>query len=207
MHALAQVPLPLQLPWPLRGVPEIVAHVPGVFPPELSSQDWQVPLQATLQQTESTQKELVHWSFPVQLDPFPFFAVQVPLRHRPLTQSASAAQVPVLHAVVEAQTKPPEHAIAAGVEHVPPPLQVPAAVIRPPPQAGDPQLTLEGAYRHPPFPSHFPSCPQVVESAVQAPLEEPPAAIGLQRPVAQVMHVPAQAVAQQTPAIQFPCVH
>lgn len=36
LHALTQTPVPMQVPCPLRGVPEIVAQVPGVCPPVLS---------------------------------------------------------------------------------------------------------------------------------------------------------------------------
>jgi hypothetical protein len=60
LQVLAQVPEPLQLPWPPRGVPEIVAQLPGALPVLLSLHPWQVPLQALLQQTVSTQKLLVH---------------------------------------------------------------------------------------------------------------------------------------------------
>ena len=121
-------------------------------------------------------------------------------------QSVSPEQV-VLHAVVLAQMRLLAQAADAPGEHVPLPLQFPIAVSWALLQEGVPQLTLEIAYRQLPFPSQVPSCPQVVESTAQAPAEEPPAATGLQRPVAQVMHVPAQVVAQQTPATQLPCVH
>jgi hypothetical protein len=143
----------------------------------------------------------------VQVEPLPRFAVHVPLKQRPLTQSASAAHVDALHALAEAQTTPPVQALAAGVEQTPAPLHVPAVVSCPPLQAGEPQPTLAIANRQPPFPSQVPSWPQAVESSVQAPAEAPPAATGLHRPVAQVMHVPAQVVAQQMPAMQLACVH
>jgi hypothetical protein len=60
LQALTQTPVPMQEPCPLRGAPEIVAQVPGVWPPVLSSHPWQVPLQALLQQTPSTQEPPVH---------------------------------------------------------------------------------------------------------------------------------------------------
>jgi hypothetical protein len=47
----------------------------------------------------------------------------------------------------------------------------------------------------------------VVESTAQRPADELPAATGLQRPVAQVMQVPVQAVAQQMPEMQLAWVH
>ncbi len=59
-QVLAQVPLPVQEPCPLRGAPEMVAQVPGVCPEVVSAHAWQVPLQALLQQTPSAQKLLVH---------------------------------------------------------------------------------------------------------------------------------------------------
>jgi hypothetical protein len=122
------------------------------------------------------------------------------------TQSVSAEQV-VLHAVVLAQMRLLAQAADPPGEHVPLPLQFPIAVSLALLQEGLPQLTLEIAYRQPPFPSQVPSCPQAVESTAQAPAEEPPATTGLQRPVPQVMHVPAQVVAQQTPETQLACVH
>jgi hypothetical protein len=121
-------------------------------------------------------------------------------------QSMSAEQV-VLHAVPLAQTKLFGQAPVGPAEHVPLPLQFPIAVSCALLQAGIPQLTVETAYRQPPFPSHVPSCPQVAESTAQAPAEEPPATTGLQTPVAQVMQVPEQVVAQQIPEMQLPCVH
>ena len=133
--------------------------------------------------------------------------MQAPLRHSPLTQSASAAQVDDLHAVVDAQTTPPGQPEAAGVAQAPAPLQEPMGASWPPLQAALPQLTLEIAYRQPPFPSQVPSCPQAVESTAQAPAEGPPAVTGLQSPVAQVMQVPAQEVAQQIPETQLACAH
>jgi hypothetical protein len=134
-------------------------------------------------------------------------AVQALLRQRPLTQSASAEQVAALHALAEAQTTPPAQPLAAGVEQAPAPLQVPTGVSWPPLQEALPQATVEAAFRQPPLPSQVPSWPQVVLPAAQAPFDAPPAATGLQTPVAQVMQVPAQAVAQQTPEMQLPWVH
>ena len=187
---------------------ETAAQVPsGEDPVSALVHAWQVPVQALMQQTPLAQKPLVHWSVAVQACPFGRFAPQAPLWHSPLTQLASAVQVDGLHAVVDAQTTPPGQAAAAGVEQVPAPLQSPVGVSWPPLQETAPQLTLDGANRQPPFPSQVPSCPQAVESAAQAPAEEPPAATGLQSPVAQVMQVPAQVVAQQIPEMQLACVH
>ena len=128
------------------------------------------------------------------------------------TQSASAAQVDDLHAVVDAQTHRAETRLfkAAGVApnwRVPRHCRSRWGRVGRRCRRGVPQLTLVTAYRQPPFPSQVPSCPQVVESTVQAPAEEPPDATGLQSPVAQVMHVPAQVVAQQIPETQLACVH
>ena len=127
--------------------------------------------------------------------------------HNPLTQSASAVQLDALQVVPDAQTTPPGQAEAAGVEQAPAPLQRPVTVSWPPLQEVAPQLAVDVAYRQPPLPSQVPSCPQVVESTEQAPAEEPPAATGLQSPVAQVMQVPAQVFAQQIPEMQLPCAH
>jgi hypothetical protein len=121
------------------------------------------------------------------------------------TQSVSAAHV-VLHAVALAQMRLfAQGADAPGV-HVPLPSQFPIGVSCALLQDGVPQLTLDVANRQPPFPSQVPSCPQPLATA-QAPAEEPPAATGLQSPVAQVMQVPAQAVAQQIPEMQLACAH
>lgn len=79
----------------------------------------------------------------MQAWPLPYFAVQAPLRQRPLTQSASAAHVGDLQAVVDAQTTPPWQAEADGIEQLPAPLHVPVMVSCPPLQEVDPQLTLE----------------------------------------------------------------
>jgi len=143
----------------------------------------------------------------VQACPIARFAMQAPLRHSPLTQSASAAQVDDLHAVVDAQTTAPGQPEAAGIVQAPAPLQEPMGASWPPLQEGLPQLTLEIAYRQPPFPSQVPSCPQGVGSIGQTPAEGTPAVTGLHCPVAQVMQVPAQAVAQQIPETQLACVH
>ena len=121
-------------------------------------------------------------------------------------QSVSAEQV-VLHAVVLAQMRLLAQGAAVPGEQVPLPLQFPTGVSWALLQDCVPQLTLEIAYRQPPFPSQVPSCPHAVESTAQAPPEEPPATTGLQSPVAQVMQVPAQVVAQQIPETQLACVH
>jgi hypothetical protein len=207
LQELAQLPEPEQLPWPLRGVPDTVAQVPGLLPALVSLHPWQVPPQALLQQTVSTQKVLVHWSLALQLWPVPRLGMQAPLRHSPLTQSPSAVQVDALHAVPDAQATPPGQAPGAGTEQAPAPLQLPEVVSCPPLHEGVPQLTVETANRHPPFPSQVPSCPHAVESTVQLPADGPPAATGLQTPVAQVMQTPVQVVAQQTPEMQVPWVH
>jgi hypothetical protein len=123
-----------------------------------------------------------------------------------VTQSVSAEQL-VLHVVPLAQMRLLAQAAAVPAVHVPLPLQFPIGVSWALLQEGVPQLTLETANRQPPFPSQVPSCPQAVESTAQPPAEEPPEATGLQRPVAQVMQVPAQAVAQQIPEMQAACVH
>ena len=218
----SHAPLPSQ--WPVfpheTGVPAVHPPAGSASPDETAAQvpsgdepvsalvhAWQVPLQALVQQTPSAQKPLVHWSVAVQACPFGRFPAQAPLWHSPLPQSASAVQVDGLHAVVDAQTTPPEQAAAAGVEQLPAPLQSPPGVSWPPPQEAVPQLTLDAANRQPPFPSQVPSCPQAVESAAQAPAEEPPDATGLQSPVPQVMQVPVQVVAQQIPEMQLACVH
>lgn len=143
----------------------------------------------------------------LQLWPFPLFGAQAPLRQSPLVQSASAAQVEGLQALTEAHTTPPGQAAAPGAAQAPAPLQLPAAVSCPPLHAGVPQPTVGTANRQAPFPSQVPSWPQAVASAVQAPADEPPVATGLQAPVPQVMQRPEQAVAQQTPEIQFAWVH
>jgi hypothetical protein len=110
----------------------------------------------------------------------------------------------VLHAVALAQIRLFGQEPDAPDEHVPLPLQFPIAVSCALLQEGIPQVTVETAYLHPPFPSQVPSCPQAAESTAQAPAEEPPAATGLHCPDAQVVQVPAQAVAQQIPEMQLP---
>jgi hypothetical protein len=118
----------------------------------------------------------------------------------------SAEQV-VLHAVVLAQTRLFGQGLEAPAVQLPAPLQAPTAVSWPALQEVVPQLTLDCLYRQPPLPSQVPSCPQAVLSTAQAPADEPPAATGRQAPVAQVMQVPVQAVAQQTLPTQAPFEH
>jgi hypothetical protein len=134
-------------------------------------------------------------------------AAQALLRHSPLTQFASEVQLDGSQVVVVAQYTPPGQGAADGVAQAPAPLQRPVMVSWPRLQERAPQVTVDVAYRQPPFPSQVPSCPQVAESTVQAPPEEPPAVTGLQVPVAQVMQVPPHAVAQQIPEMQLLCVH
>ena len=218
----SHAPLPSQ--WPVfpqeAGVPAVHPPAGSASPDETAEQvpsgdepvsalvhAWQVPLQALVQQTPSAQKPLVHWSVAVQACPFGRFPAQAPLWHSPLTQSASAAQVDALHVVADPQATPPGQPLAAGVEQAPAPLQVPTGVSWPPLQEALPQATVEIAFRQPPLPSQNPSWPQVVVPTAQAPFDDPPAATGLQAPVAQVMQVPAQVVAQQTPEMQLAWVH
>lgn len=60
LQALAQVPVPPQVPCPARGVPETLAQVPTVWPLLVSLHAWQVPPQVVAQQTPSAQTPLVH---------------------------------------------------------------------------------------------------------------------------------------------------
>jgi hypothetical protein len=141
-------------------------------------------VQAFSQQMLPTQAPFVHWLFPEQPPPSPIFAVQVPPEQYPLTQSPSAAHV-VLHAVTEAQTSEPGHAVVVvGRTQDPAPLQVCGPVIMLLlPQAGGPHIVPPAPNWQAPFPSHSPLSPQVVWAFVQRPFELPLAVIGRQRPL------------------------
>jgi len=61
------------------SVPEaMTVQVPLALAPVAALQDWQVEVQAALQQKPSTQKPERHWLTAVQEEPCAFFAVQVP---------------------------------------------------------------------------------------------------------------------------------
>lgn len=79
----------------------------------------QVPVQLFSQQKPSTQAFDVHSLAPKQADPGYFLPAQAPSEQvLPVRQSSSLVQR-VLHAVAEAQTRPPEHDVGIAAEHVP----------------------------------------------------------------------------------------
>ena len=85
------VPVPGQLPW--IGVAPVVSatQVPTV---PLWLHAWHAPLQATLQQTPSTQLTLWHWLLAVHAAPLDFLVTHAPpLQKSPEAQFASTEQV------------------------------------------------------------------------------------------------------------------
>jgi hypothetical protein len=77
-----------------------VLQVPFTPPVRSAEQAWQAPVQATLQQTPSTQKPLVHWLLPVHVAPFAPLATHVtPKQKCAAAHCASVVQL-VLHAFV-----------------------------------------------------------------------------------------------------------
>jgi hypothetical protein len=105
-----------------------------------------------------------------------------------LTQSASAAQVGLLHAVADAHTTPPGQGLAAGAApHMPAPSQNGCVRSCPVSHTGDPQVVVLLRFRQPLLPSQVPSRPQAVVSATHLPLDDPPATIGRHRPLAALV--------------------
>jgi hypothetical protein len=144
---------------------------------------WQVPVQAVLQQTPSTQLPLVQSAFAAQAVPFASWATQTPAEQKyPATQSVLA-----VHEVTQAETphmKAP-HELLVTVRQVPVPSQVRAGVSVP--AVHDPAAQTVPAAQNPqaPAPLHMPSCPQpVTTSAVHSSFGSVPAAIAAQVPFA-----------------------
>jgi hypothetical protein len=130
-------------------------------------------------------------------------------------QSASTVHVALLHAVADAQVTPPLHAVVpVGVTHVPAPSHSGAPRSSEPVHAVVPQLVVALRNRHPPLPSQVPSCPHAVASTAHFVLDDPPAEIGLHRPLAAPVsafehdrQVPVHALSQQIPDTHAPCTH
>jgi hypothetical protein len=219
--AAAQAPAPLQVPSkPQGGAAVHRACGSGVA----AGTGWQAPaVPATLheaqvaqladeQQTPSTQLPLSHSAPAPQIWPRRFFPQAPPVQTFPGAQSPSTAQTAVQP--VPLQAKGVQLWVVAGLQ-TPAPSQLRAnvAVVIPFGQAG-PAHCVPAAYSwQPPLPSQKPVVPQVAAPwAMHCPVESaPPAAIGEQVPAlaasAQDMHLPAQAVAQQTPWAQMPLPH
>jgi hypothetical protein len=106
--------LPVSTEHSLSGsVPdEIARHNPLEAPVLAKEQAMQVPVHAPSQQKPSTQFPLRQSLAAVQASPFSFLPTQVPFEHVfPVRQSPSTVQV-VLHAVADAQTRPPAQDVA-----------------------------------------------------------------------------------------------
>jgi hypothetical protein len=216
--ASAQPPEPLQAPVlpqvPLdRHCPAgavVPAGIGAQLPSPFTLQAWQVPQGPLPQQTPSVQKPLMHWAALAQLCPFGLSAQLLvapdPWQVSGATQSVSAVQL-VLHAALEAHTKPPEHADEVGAAQVPLPVQCETGVNVDPVQEALPQETLVLAFWQCPAPSQAPVLPQGGLVAQRPCGSRPLAGTFAQLPALparlQAWQV-AQAVAlQQTPSTQL----
>jgi hypothetical protein len=174
----------------------------------------QVPVQALVQQTPCWQKFEAHSEAAPQGVPFGL-SEQVPLLHIVgETQSASAVQVVLHRRPPESQSRLPGQLPGVTVLQVPPPSQVAAGVNTEPVQAEGAHCVPLGQSRQWPAPSQKPSVRQPVLAVAAhwvVGMGACPAATGEQVPVvpvsAQDMHVPVQAVSQQTPCAQNPDTH
>ena len=164
-----------------------------------------------MQQTPCAQKPESHSAAVVQVAPIAFRLQALALQTLGEAQSVLAMQV-VLHALaVLSQTYLP-HGSTVAAAHVPAPSQLrrESAVVAFM-HAGPAHCVPLMYLRHPPAPSQVPSLPQVDAAAIghcDATSGAPPAAIGEQVPTLPVseheVHVPVQAVLQQTLLTQNP---
>ena len=124
----------------------------------LSAHDWQVPLQAALQQKPWAQNPDRHSAAAVQATPAAFLVQLPPLQLNGDTQSAPVVQV-VLHAPVP-HTNGSQLEVVA-VWQVPVPLQVRADVSVTPVQLAAAHWVPETYRRQAPLPLQNPSVPQL----------------------------------------------
>jgi hypothetical protein len=163
-----------------------------------------------LQQTPSVQNPDAQSVFFVHMAPGGL-GPQLPLTHAtPVTQSAFDRQV-LAQAFVSGSQLKGAQIVAGPALHRPCPSQTLTPTTAPPEQA--PALhTVPGTWlRQPPLPSHVPSRPQVDSSDARHWFDAcgaPPAGTNVHVPgepwTLHAMHVPVQAVLQQTPSTQNP---
>jgi hypothetical protein len=178
-----------------------------------SPQVWQVPPQALLQQTPSTQKPLAQ--SPAVLHATPFCSCGT---HRPAAQWLPAVQSLfepqlVAHAAVAHMNAPQE--LVPGVWQTPRPLQVLAGWYVEPVHEEPMHVVPITCRRQAPAPSHMPSRPQVdASSAAHSLSGSVPPTTGRHRPSAWAVFAAAQAAqaspqvdSQQTPSTQLPLAH
>jgi hypothetical protein len=109
-----------RVPW---GSPAMGVQVPWKL---VASQASHWPWHATLQQTPSTQKPLVHWSLALHVWPFGSWGEHAPALQYALKQSVSTVHV-VLHVPVAATHRyEPKDDGAGAVRHAPKPLHMDA---------------------------------------------------------------------------------
>jgi hypothetical protein len=180
--------------WPAATL----VHVPSV---PASAHDLHVAVHAVAQQTLCAQMPLAQ-SVPAA-HPAPFGRlVQTPLEQMfGETQSVSA-----LHDILQTPEPHPygSHIDVVAAWHVPVPLQVRADVSVDPVQVAAAQVVPAAYRRHAPLPLHIPSVPQVAAVAsVHWSSGSAPLGTLVHAPtvpaIAHDLHVPVQAVAQQTP--------
>jgi hypothetical protein len=218
---LRHPPVPSQLPSRPQVVAAVAAHCPvgaavpagiGVHVPVVPVRlhAMHVPVHPLLQHTPWAQLPELHSGPMAQVAPMGL-SPQLLFRHcAGETQSVLVEQV-VLHAVA-LQVKGTQLALVT-VRHAPAPSHVRAGVSVEPVQLAATQTVPAAIWRHLPAPSQVPSFPQtlVVVAHWLAGVGAAPAGIGVHVPVDPVrlhaVHVPVQAVSQQTPFAQFPDVH
>ena len=219
---LRQPPTPSQLPSRPQVLAAVAAHCPvgaavpagigvqvPVVPVRLHAMH--VPVQALLQQTPWAQFPELHSGPVVHVAPMGL-RPQLLFRHcAGDTQSLFIEHV-VLQAAVTSHMNGAQLAVLTS-RHVPAPSHVRDGVSTEIVQFPATQTAPAAAWRHLPAPSQVPSLPQtlVVVAHWLAGVGAAPAGIGVHVPVEPVrlhaVHVPVQAVSQQTPFAQFPEVH
>jgi len=192
----------VRAPW---GAPLTAAQVPAL---PGTSQASHSPLQATLQQTPSTQFPFAHCAAAEQLDPSPSLTTQTPAEHQsPAGQSASTAQLP-LQAVGPQEYG--EHACVCSAGQWPLPSHDAPRVATPAVQDAPRQDDVGYAQAVALVPSQLP--PQAEPSLAQAarvPCGAPVTSTQLPTlpPTSHASHWPLQAWLQQKPSAQWPLVH
>ena len=185
-------------------------HVPRLF---VAAQVLQLPVQAVLQQTPSTQKPLPQSPATAQAVPFASRGTQVPAAQWvPAVQSAFE---PHVAAHPEAPHMNAPHDMVFGIWQMPAPLQVLAGWYVEPEQEAAVHTVPSVHLRQAPPPSHCPSRPQVaVSSGAHSLSGSVPPTTARQRPsaaavlaAAQAKQPPAQVLSQQTPSTQLLLPH
>jgi hypothetical protein len=205
----AQIPSPAHAARVPRGAPVTAAQVPSFAPSHASH----APVQATSQQTPSTQWPLAQTTSALHARPRARGAAQVPVEG---SQTSPAAQ-PALVAHDDAHAAPLQaygaHDVVLPGAHAPAPLQLPAAVDTPDAQLAAPHVVPDG-YAHAVVvvPSQAPPHDDLsVAQGLRGEAGALPFATGEQVPTfpatLHAWHWPVHATSQQTPSTHSPLAH